>query len=294
MTSQSTSEWIKEKLQELKAQKHCRCNDSPLHGHCHICDSRITEGADSCSTCEERKRRTRHCSKCYRKFYLEDVEAGISTPHRFGFCSKECYKPHLDDILKASGVPPKFMDHTLDGFRGYTKGLAAKLELIRHWVEGGLATGLYLFGSVGTGKTHLAIGLLRALIECRKLRGKFVSARSFIMRCQTAFRQRESAEDIVDELLQSTHFLVLDDVGSEKVTDYARHSLLHLVDECYGRGVVLVITSNVDVQALEQIDKRIASRVVEMCDCWRFEEPDYRVAIMKNRANDVRASTLLQ
>lgn len=138
---------------------------------------------------------------------------------------------------------------------------------------------------MGTGKTHLAIGLLRALVERRLVRGKFLSARTFVMRCQTAFRRRESAEDIVDELLQGTDLLVLDDVGSEKVTDYARHSLLHLVDECYGRDVVLVITSNVDVQALNQIDERIASRVVEMCACLRFEEPDYRVAIAKNRAN---------
>ena len=108
------------------------------------------------------------------------------------------------------------------------------------------------------------------------------------MRCQTAFRDRESAEDIVDALLQGTHFLVLDDAGLEKVTDYARHSLLHLVDECYSRRVVLVITSNVDLQALNQIDERIASRIAEMCDRLRFDEADYRVAISKNRVkNDV-------
>ena len=65
-----------------------------------------------------------------------------------------------------------------------------------------------------------------------------------------------------------------------------RHSLLHLVDECYGRGVALVITSNVDLEALNQIDQRIASRVVEMCDRLRFDEPDYRVAIAKSRAKN--------
>jgi DNA replication protein DnaC len=286
MASQSTSDWLNEKLQEFESKKHCRCNDSPLHGHCITCDSRVAEGEKTCPTCEDRKKRRRSCSECYGEFYLEPVKAEITTPHRFGFCSEKCYKPYLDDVLKNLGVPPHFKECTLEGFRGYTKGLEQKLQLIRRWVDGDLATGLYLFGGVGTGKTHLGVGLLRALVERRRLYGNFLSARSFIMRCQTAFRDRKSAEEIVDDLLKARRFLILDDLGSEKVTNYARYSLLHLVDECYGRGVALVITSNVNLDALNQIDERIASRVVEMCDRLKFDEPDYRVAIAKSRVKN--------
>ena len=106
-----------------------------------------------------------------------------------------------------------------------------------------------------------------------------------MIRCQAAFNQRESVEDIVDELLRRRHFLILDDLGSEKITDYARQSLLYLIDECYTRQVVLVITSNVDFDVLNRIDARIASRLAEMCDRLRFDEADYRVKIAKNRAN---------
>jgi DNA replication protein DnaC len=271
-------------MRELDAKKHCHCGNDPIHGHCLTCNSPIVEGKSTCSACEERKRRHRYCSRCHEEFYLEAVEVEVTTPHRFGLCGEECYKPYLDNLLKSSSVPPRFIACTLGGFKGYTKGLAEKLRLVRRWLDGDLATGLYLFGGVGTGKTHLAVGVLRALTERRGFCGTFASARSFVMRCQTAFRNRESAEDIVNELLRGMRLLILDDLGSEKVTDYARQSLLHLVGECYDRGVTLIITSNVGLEELNKIDERIASRIAEMCDRLRLEEPDYRVAIAKNRA----------
>jgi len=290
MTSQSTEEWLAEKMRELEAKKHCRCEGSPPHGHCLSCHAHVAEGESKCSRCEDLEKRRRYCLQCSNNFYLEVVEGSTSVPHQFGFCGEECYKVHLAGVLKSNGIPPKFMSCTLEGFNGYTKGLAEKLQRIRHWIAGDLSTGLYLFGGVGTGKTHLAVGLMRALRE-RGLRGKFMVARSFIMRCQTAFRVRESADDIVDEILGGADFLILDDVGSEKGTDYTRQALLHLVDECYTREVALIITSNVDLRALNQIDQRIASRIVEMCNPLRFEEPDYRVAIAKNRAKNASRGT---
>jgi len=162
--------------------------------------------------------------------------------------------------------------------------------LVKNWANGEQETGLYLFGGVGTGKTHLAVAAMRALIK-RGFRGEFVNARSFTLRCQTAFKHKESAREIVDELLHHTHFLVLDDLGSEKSTEYVRQSLLHLVDECYTRDVVLVVTSNSDFEALNRLDERIASRLVEMCDQIKFYEADYRAQIAKNRLTNATPMT---
>jgi DNA replication protein DnaC len=132
------------------------------------------------------------------------------------------------------------------------------------------------------GKTHLAVAAMRLLIK-RGFHGPFVNARTFV-RCQTAFKQKESAREIVDEILHRD-FLILDDLGSEKATDYVRQSLLYLVDECYSREVALVATSNFGLEALNQLDKRIASRLVEMCDLIKFDETDDRAQISRNRLN---------
>jgi DNA replication protein DnaC len=189
-------------------------------------------------------------------------------------------------MLEQFGVPPKCLDYTFPGFRTPTEQLSKKVKFIQNWTTSDLGIGLYLFGSVGTGKTHLAVAAMRELIK-RGLRGRFVNARRFILRCQTAFGREESAEDVVYELLDGANFLILDDLGSEKATDYVRQSLLHLVDECYTREIVIVVTSNVDFEVLNEIDERIASRLIEMCDRVKFSEQDYRVRIAKNRRGSI-------
>ena len=246
-----------------------------------------------CATCGERKSRKRSCSKCRKEFYLPVVKEKVSKPQRHGFCSEHCYeaavKAEAQRILD-SAVPLHYRDCTLAGFDAYTEHLAEKFRVVMNWAKSELETGLYLFGGVGTGKTHLAVGAMRVLLE-RGFRGEFVNARSFIMRCQTAFRAKESAREIVDEILNQNDFLVLDDLGSEKSTDYVRQSLLHLVDECYSRGIVLVVTSNCDFEEISKLDERIASRLLEMCDRVKFHGTDYRAQIAKNRRKDATRIT---
>jgi DNA replication protein DnaC len=278
MTSQSTRTHVDEILRNIEAKRHCSCDGLPLHGHCSDCNARLPEGEDWCAPCKERRSRKRHCSECRKEFYLPAAKEEVSKPQRHGSCSEQCYeavvKAEAQRILEFR-VPSHYRDCTLTGFDAYTARLVEIVRLVKSWANGELETGLYLFGGVGTGKTHLAVGAMRVLLE-RGFRGEFVNARNFIMRCQIAFRAKESAMEIVDEILHHAHFLILDDLGSEKFTDYVRQSLLHLVDECYGRGVVLVVTSNCDFEALNQLDERIASRLVEMCDRIKFCEADYR------------------
>lgn len=285
MTSQSIREGIDEAIRKAEARRHCSCDGLPLHGHCFDCNTRLPEGESLCPVCQERKSRKRSCSRCRKEFYLPAVKEEVPKPQRHGFCSQQCYKAavkaEVQTILE-SKVPSHYQDCTLAGFDAYTERLAEKVRLVKNWANGELESGLYLFGGVGTGKTHLVVGAMRVLLE-RGFRGEFVNARNFVMRCQAAFRQEESTREIVDEILNRAHFLILDDLGSEKATEYVRQSLLHLVDECYSREIVLVVTSNCDFEALNQLDERIASRLVEMCDRIKFHEADYRAEIAKNR-----------
>ena len=234
MTSQSTrvdddNLYLKE-LRKLEAKRHCSCDGLPQHGHCFGCNTRLPEGEDRCAPCKERISRMRFCSECQNPFYLPAVKEELSTPQCHGFCSEQCYEA----VVKAATqkrletglacVPPRYRDCTLTGFDAYSERLVEKVRLVTNWANGELETGLYLFGGVGTGKTHLAVGAMRVLIE-RGFRSEFVNARSFVMRCQTAFRQKESAREIVDEILYHADFLILDDLASEKATEYVRQSL---------------------------------------------------------------------
>ncbi|MGH9680885.1 MAG: AFG1/ZapE family ATPase [Candidatus Acidiferrales bacterium] len=233
----------------------------------------------------DRKSRQRRCHGCHTPFELP-AQGETAKCQRFGYCGEQCHDAGVRIKLEHMGVPPKCLDHTFAGFSTHTKHLAEKVRFIQRWASSDLEAGLYLFGNVGTGKTRLAVAAMRELIK-RGLRGRFVNARRFILLCQTAFGRRESAEEVVYEILDAGDFLVLDDFGSEKATDYVRQSLLHLVDECYTREVTLVVTSNVDLEALNQLDERIASRLMEISSLVKFSEQDYRARIAKSRREPV-------
>jgi DNA replication protein DnaC len=288
MTFRSTDvpNWFHEEMLRQEAKTHCDCQDFPTHGHCLTCDGHLPEGEKECSTCRDLKSRQRECRACRSKFELSALQNETPRHKRSGYCSEQCHEESVRTMLEQIGVPPKCLDYTFPGFRTPTEQLSKKVKFIQNWTTSDLGIGLYLFGSVGTGKTHLAVAAMRELIK-RGLRGRFVNARRFILRCQTAFGREESAEDVVYELLDGANFLILDDLGSEKATDYVRQSLLHLVDECYTREIVIVVTSNVDFEVLNEIDERIASRLIEMCDRVKFSEQDYRVRIAKNRRGSI-------
>ncbi|MCI0722759.1 MAG: ATP-binding protein [Acidobacteria bacterium] len=136
-------------------------------------------------------------------------------------------------------------------------------------------------GGTGTGKSHIEAGLMRELYK-RGLTGSFCKARDFTFRCQSSFRNEESIAEIVAEHLDG-RFLVVDDLGSEKPTEFVRQCIVHLVDEAYTDQRILVVSSNATLDTIEHIDPRIASRLAEMCHVVEFNEPDYRLRIARDR-----------
>lgn len=208
--------------------------------------------------------------------------------HQRGYCSADCF--NMAGHLFASGVPKKHSSSTLSTFEPQGDTLKKIHSFIRSWTEGDLEHGLLLYGNVGTGKTHLAVGAMRELFK-RGWSGEFCNVRDFIMQCQSSFRPdtRRSVSEIVGDYLDGATFIVLDDIGSEKHTDFVRQSLLHLVDSAYSGSIRVIATSNSSPESLGKIDDRIASRLVEMCLPLRFDNPDYRSLIAERRAELYRA-----
>jgi DNA replication protein DnaC len=195
-------------------------------------------------------------------------------------CSPECEKTKLMDEAKlqyaryieimAYKIPAKFQNIV---FRDLVKidELYAKKR------------SLYITGTVGTGKTTLAITLLRRYL----MNGcdvKFVSYPMFMMQMQSAYRDANSNPFyMADELSKFVGVLCIDDLGAEKITDYIRQITYCIINHREMNMLKTIITSNYNLSKVDtQIDERISSRIAGMCEIVKLTGEDLR---LKNKAH---------
>ena len=121
---------------------------------------------------------------------------------------------------------------------------------------------LYFTGEKGTGKTHLACGILRAAWERHAVRGQFwpvVDLLDRLRRASDPDRATESVDDIHDQL-RRVPLIVLDDLGAHRGTEWAEERLFALIDGRYRDAAPMVVTSNV---TLQELAPRVRSRLVD-------------------------------
>ena len=188
------------------------------------------------------------------------------TDHQFKLVYEPCPKCHAVQThvvstqrLRRQGVPENMLHCSLASFVCRTE--AHQTALDHAWKLHKRKKGfLLLYGDRGTGKTHLAVGLLREFGE-----GLFITNDQLLNRLRSSYGQRHG-EDIIG-LCSETPFLVLDDVGVVAgATDemLLRHSIL---TARYGAKLPTVLTSNLSGKALEEtLGARIVDRLRECGD----------------------------
>ncbi len=186
--------------------------------------------------------------------------------------------------LRTAGVPPAFQLCAIDNFQARTVDQQRAVRTVKEWCAGD-SGGLFLHGAIGTGKTHLATAALLEKLAAKK-RGRFVAMRELILECRESFRRERLLSGILDELTEHEDYLVLDDFGAEKPSEFAREALELLIDRSYaGRHWRPIVTSNLDLDQLSRaVGERIADRLRELCATVRLGGASYRRRIAARRA----------
>lgn len=139
--------------------------------------------------------------------------------------------------------------------------------------------GLYLYGSVGTGKTHIAYALKKHLDEQTRFRAEFWNTSELMQDIKEDFdRDAYSKTRTFDRMTDEKMPIFLDDIGSEKLTDWVLERFYLIINRKYNDMIPVIFTSNYSIEELaERIGDRIASRIVEMCDIIKIDGPDRRL-----------------
>lgn len=114
----------------------------------------------------------------------------------------------------------------------------------------------FIWGTTGSGKTHAAIAVARNDYYARLVRMADIARE--IRSCEHALEEKT----IIDKYASMT--MVLDDLGSEKMTEFVQNVLYEIIDKRWRNMTTgLIITSNYDLKQLAAIvGDRIVSRII--------------------------------
>jgi len=214
----------------------------------------------------------------------------------------------IERMLGRAHIPRRYEHCTLENYEtdlAYshrTHGIA--LRTARKFVEGyPLDTGgqgLLLTGSIGVGKTHLAVGILQALVAERGATGLFYDYRDLLKQIQNSYNPqvRETELQILAPVFEA-EVLVLDELGASKPTDWVWDTVAHILNTRYNDRRTTIITTNysnlppggselnaprlaVREETLgDRIGERMRSRLQEMCVVVEMTGEDFRQKVKR-------------
>jgi DNA replication protein DnaC len=252
------------------------------------------------------------CPHCGRDLEVEWVEFPPALQRKYGRpgewyyhpCTPECEKKNdqrewaamrrearVGTLRERSGLNKRMKSYTFANFKPFVSPAATKAvekveRYLANWEENREAgRGLYFCGDVGTGKTHLAVAVMNELMSKRRVPSLFVTVPELLDNLRGAYNDPGRNLDEWMAAVKNADLLLLDDLGSERVTEWVQERLFVVVNHRYREVLPTIFTSNVGPKDLAaQLGERTASRVIAMCDWISLEGEDYREMEAREKA----------
>ncbi len=129
--------------------------------------------------------------------------------------------------------------------------------------------GLLLYGGFGTGKTFSACQIANALID-KGIKVKVTDFARILNEMQGSFEKQAYIDALMDCKL-----LILDDLGAERKSEYAKEQVFNVINARYNSGKPMIITTNLSLNELinpDDIDNaRTYDRIMQNCHLVEFE-----------------------
>lgn len=218
--------------------------------------------------------------------------------------------------LDAARIPPRFRECSFHNYypkndsQYFAHSFASRLVEEYPAVE----AGLLFMGSVGVGKTHLAIAVLKELIEKKGVTCLFYESGSLLKAIQDSYNPvSQTSEMRVLAPVYQAEVLLLDELGATVPTNWVRDTMYQIINTRYNNKKLTIFTTNYldeargaadesadsadskrrrtfaadRIQEMTTLEERIGtplrSRLYEMCKKVMIEGEDYRKKLDRRR-----------
>jgi len=211
-----------------------------------------------------------------------------------------------DAMIAAARIPKRYEHCELSNFTtdfpGADRSIAlAHITALRFVQEFDPrdGAGLLLIGGIGTGKTHLAVGIVKELIAARGGACLFCDYRELLKQIQNSYNDSVQATELqVLRPVFEAEVLLLDELGAVKPSEWVWDTVSLILNTRYNDNRATIITTNfADEPAAtvirsssssparaatreetlgDRIGERMRSRLHEMCRIVKMDGPDFR------------------
>jgi len=190
--------------------------------------------------------------------------------------------------LSSANIPKRYQHCTIANFTAYNEKLEKAAESAQRLAAEfpAVTRGLFLEGQPGVGKTHLAVAVLKQIIQTTGARGIFYDTRDLLRLIRSTYDASTRTTELeVLRPVMTADLLVLDDLGAEKTSEWVEETLNLIVNTRYNERRLTIFTSNYpdipdenDLNSLLcRVGHRMRSRLHEMCEFYELDGADYRM-----------------
>ena len=212
----------------------------------------------------------RRC-QCYQEQFRRKMWENTRIPERFRNCRLDNYE------VSKPGKGKRVFDPNLTTSKQICDVFVKRYPAVEQ--------GLLLMGTIGVGKTHLAVSIVAELTLQKGVHCLFYDFRDLLKAIQSSYDFRSQVSELsILEPVVNCEVLVLDELGARKVTDWMLDMLTYIINKRYNNKKITIITSNwmdkpvkaEDETLTDRVGSRIRSRLREMCQEVMVKGTDYR------------------